>query len=177
MQDRRIELLSAPARWELKSLRALFGPTAKPLGYSARKGEYAFLAVAEGEMRRSIVLLDMEPRALVAFDLPLGPGKWKLEVLGAKADEPLDSLDLAGVRIGNRAVLFRTEATMARDAVSYVVEGGGKLKHLVTGLAPGDWSIWWNGWLEDPGVFVEPSAGCLRFEGDSGSYFLRRVSR
>ncbi|MFB3827265.1 MAG: hypothetical protein ACE15B_10875 [Bryobacteraceae bacterium] len=174
MQDARIELLSAPARWELKTLRALFTPEAKALGYSVRKGEYAFLTVAEGEVRRSLVLLDMQPRALVAFDLG---AKGKLEVLGAKADEPLESLDLAGVRIANRAVLFRTEATMARDAVSYVVEGGGKLKHLITGLAPGDWSIWWNGWLEDPGVFVEPSAGCLYFEGNAGSYFLRRVSR
>jgi len=86
------------------------------------------------------------------------------------------SLDLAGVRIGDRAVLFHTGAAMARSSVYFDLEGPAKLQYLVTGLAPGTWEIWWNGWLEDPQGGVEPEAGTLYFEGPPGSYYLRRLS-
>jgi len=90
--------------------------------------------------------------------------------------EEVSSLELAGVRLADRVALFHAEATTARSAVSFRVEGTEILKYLVTGLAPGDWEIWWNGWLEDPQGFVEPRSGALYFEGPAGSYFLRRRS-
>jgi hypothetical protein len=90
--------------------------------------------------------------------------------------EEVSSLELAGVRLADRVELFHAEATTARSAVSFRVEGTEILKYLVTGLAPGDWEIWWNGWLEDPQGFVEPPSGALYFEGPAGSYFLRRRS-
>lgn len=171
-------------------MKAVFPPGAITLGHAARPGEFGFLAAAESHARRSVLLL---PHALVAFDLPLCEGKpeWRPDpaaaaytvkldcgaLLHVVAPEPplesMESLDLAGVRLPGYAVLFRIEATMARDAVSYVVEGGGTLRHLVTGLAPGSWQVWWNGWLEDPGLPVEPREGLLSFEGPAGSYFLR----
>lgn len=88
--------------------------------------------------------------------------------------EEVSSLELAGVRLADRVALFYTEITTARSAVSFRVEGTETLKYVVTGLAPGDWEIWWNGWLEDPQGFVEPRAGALYFQGPAGSYFLRR---
>ena len=90
--------------------------------------------------------------------------------------EEFSSLELAGVRLADRVALFHAETTTARSAVSFRVEGTETLKYLVTGLAPGDWEIWWNGWLEDPQGFVEPRSGALYFEGPAGSYFLRRRS-
>jgi len=90
--------------------------------------------------------------------------------------EEVSSLELAGVRLADRVALFHAETTTARSAVSFRVEGTETLKYLVTGLAPGDWEIWWNGWLEDPQGFVEPRSGALYFEGPAGSYFLRRRS-
>jgi hypothetical protein len=132
-------------------------------------------------------------------DLRLGERKWKLEsrTLSAKrtsaetlflnllqfvdpgAATPLpagevSSVELAGVRLADRVVLFHADTTSARGAVSFSVTGGGTLKYLVTGLAPGTWEVWWNGWLEDPQGFVDPKAGALYFEGPAGSYFLRR---
>jgi hypothetical protein len=102
-----------------------------------------------------------------------------IQFLDDEAGKPLlvgevSSLELAGLRLADRVALFYTELTMARSAVSFRVEGTETLKYLVTGLAPGDWDIWWNGWLEDPQGFVEPRTGVLYFQGPAGSYFLRR---
>ena len=44
----------------------------------------------------------------------------------------------------------------------------------MAGLAPGYWEVWWNGYLEDLEGLVKPEAGTLWFEGDPGSYFIRR---
>lgn len=94
---------------------------------------------------------------------------------GALPVVPVTSMDLAGARIADRVVLFYTEPFMARSMVSFDVEADGRLKFLVTGLAPGTWEIWWNGWLEDPQGGVEPEAGALYFEGEPGGYFLKRI--
>ncbi len=88
---------------------------------------------------------------------------------------PIDSMDLAGVRIGDRVVAFYTESHMARSAVSFDVDGAGALKFLVTGLAPGEWEIWSGGMLDTPDAEVRPETGALRFESRPGSYFLRRL--
>ncbi len=102
-----------------------------------------------------------------------------LQFVDPEAATPLpagevSSVELAGVRLADRVVLFHADTTSARGAVSFSVTGGGTLKYLVTGLAPGTWEVWWNGWLEDPQAFVDPKAGALYFEGPPGSYFLRR---
>jgi len=182
----------AAAWWELAPLKAWFPAGARPVGYAARAGEFGFLAVRDAAALRSVVVLEA---AAVAFDLPLCQGKlaWKLEgraevvpvplqggallhVIAPSAPlEKLENLDLAGVRLGGRAILFSTETSLARGAVSYLVKGSGLMRHLVTGLAPGNWQIWWNGWLEDPGRAVEPGAVSLEFEGEAGKYFLRRL--
>jgi hypothetical protein len=86
----------------------------------------------------------------------------------------ISSLGLAGVVAGGWAVLFHTEPRSAQSGVSFLVEGDSKLNILVTGLAPGSWEIWRNGWLEEAPGIVTPSAGSMHFEGRAGSYFLRR---
>ena len=88
---------------------------------------------------------------------------------------PIDSTDLAGLRIADRVVAFYVESHTARSAVSFDVDGAGALKFLVTGLAPGDWEIWSGGMLDIPEAEVRPETGALRFEGRPGSYFLRRL--
>jgi hypothetical protein len=102
-----------------------------------------------------------------------------LNVIGPADDErpvPIASIDMAGVRIRDRAVVFYTESTSARSAVSFDVPGSGNVKHLVAGLAPGSWEIWRNGWLEDPQGFVEPQAGALYFEAPAGNYYFRKLA-
>lgn len=89
---------------------------------------------------------------------------------------PISSIDMAGVRIRDRVVVFYTESTSAGSAVSFDVPGTGNVKHLVAGLAPGTWEIWRNGWLEDPQGVVEPQAGALYFEAPAGSYFFRKLA-
>ncbi len=93
---------------------------------------------------------------------------------GAVEWRPVDSLDLAGVRLADRAVLFHLEPVSALSAVSFSVEGTGTLKYLAGGLAPGMWDIWRNGWLEETMGGVNPRSGALYFEARPGSYFLRR---
>jgi len=87
---------------------------------------------------------------------------------------PMSSLDLQGVRIGQRVVLFHRETGMARSSVYFDLEATGKLSFLVAGLEPGFWEVWWNGYLEETGGLVKPQAGTLYFPGEAGSYFLRR---
>jgi hypothetical protein len=87
----------------------------------------------------------------------------------------IDSIELAGVRIADRVVAFYTETRMARSMVSFDVDGPEKLQILVTGLAPGEWEIWYAGMLDTPDAEVKPEAGALYFEGRPGGYFLRRL--
>lgn len=89
--------------------------------------------------------------------------------------EPIDSIDLAGIRLADHVIAFHRETRMERSAVSFDVGGSGPLRFLVTGLAPGEWEIWRGGMLEMPDATVPPQAGALNFEGQPGSYFLRRL--
>lgn len=90
---------------------------------------------------------------------------------------PMVSLDLAGVRIESTVVLFHTEKQMARSALSFDTgTGEGRYRFIVTGLAPGMWEIWRNGWVVEPEVLVRPGEGVLFFEERPGSYFIRRLS-
>lgn len=90
----------------------------------------------------------------------------------------IDGVDLEGGTAGRWAVLFHTEPTLARSAVSFDTSGRGAevTRYLVTGLAPGDWQVWRNGWLEDLDGFVRPGECVLYFERAPGSFFLRRLS-
>ena len=184
------------------TLRALAGPEARTLGRDVTPA-YSFLAAdctaayrtSLRELLRFFVLLPNI--ALIDFDIPTaGPDTtvtWNLE--GARPEtaieirhllhviwlgepkpfKPLDSIDLRGVRVGNQVIAFYTEPRMARSAVSFDVDGTGKLKILIAGLAPGEWEVWFAGMLEIPDGEVRPEAGTLTFEGNPGSYFIRRL--
>ncbi len=173
-------LLAADTRGDVKTLRSRLGEeaaSARLLGFDTGPG-YAFLAadITAGRpqtARRSLVVLN---GALVTFDLLVATGAVPRRRLDAALPaEEISSIDFAGVRLASWVVLFHTESASARSAVSFEVKGDGPLKFLVTGLAPGAWDIWRNGWLEDTSAFVSPQAGALYFEGRPGSYFLRRM--
>jgi hypothetical protein len=171
-------------------------------GPDARRPAYAFLAVDAGGRRRSLALLaEGQAMTLVEFALGVEPAPaavggvpgWRVREArllpgpdqhlrvaqytrgGAPPSTPrlVSSTVLAGARMGGRVALFHTAPEMAREAVFFDAEGGAKLQCLVTGLAPGPWEVWRNGYLEDTGVIVEPSEGAAYFEGQPGSYFLR----
>jgi hypothetical protein len=86
-------------------------------------------------------------------------------------------LDLAGVRTGDRVILFHTTPRSARSTLSADVEGKGPFRFLVGGLSAGTWEIWRGGWLEDHQAGVNPGTGALVFEGWGGSYFFGRIGR
>jgi hypothetical protein len=89
--------------------------------------------------------------------------------------EPIvESVDLAGVRIGEHVVLFHTDTSMAQSSVYFDLTGKGKLQFLIVGLMPGFWEVWRDGYLEeDTGGMVKPEAGTLRFPGPAGNYYVR----
>ena len=191
--------------WELATLRTLLGSEASgsialghAFGPDERDPEYAFLAVdttaahksAGAPVRRSLVFL--RAGILVRFGIGAGPDAAEpglsraehtrtpnlpMDVLMTQRQETrsLRSLDLEGVTVAGWAILFHNEVRSAQSAVWFETTGQQRLKYLVTGLAPGQWQIWCDGWLEDIGVFVSPQAGTLCFEGSPGSYFLRRL--
>lgn len=110
---------------------------------------------------------------------PGGDGSDERMFLNVLSTRPLEarwlhSLDLEGVRIGQRVILFHADASMARTAVYFNVEARGTLSILLAGLAPGLWDVWWNGYLEKIDERVRQAAGTLLFEGESGGYYLRR---
>ncbi|MFN7920005.1 MAG: hypothetical protein U0Q16_07910 [Bryobacteraceae bacterium] len=92
------------------------------------------------------------------------------------APPDIDSLDFAGVRWRDWAALFHAEKRAAQGAVSFRVMGSSELRFLITGLAPGHWEIWRDGWIEETGWHVEPRKGLLHWRGRPGSFFLRRLA-
>lgn len=88
---------------------------------------------------------------------------------------PLSGFELAGARMGEWVVLFHTESRTARSPLSFEALGGERVRVLLTGLAPGAWELWRNGWLEDPDGVVRPQAAALYFEARPGDFFLRRL--
>ena len=176
----------------LESLRSLLGGTGKPLGYLQGRG-FTFLAVDDSGFKRSLAVMP-EVGAIVTFDFAEPTPSWTLEPGTKLRHTPLQPLvnvlqwkeapventsniDMAGARVGNWVVAFHADARSARSPVSFDVEGAqAALNFLVTGLAPGIWEIWRNGWLVDPDAPVSPQAGALYFEGRPGSYFFRRLN-
>jgi hypothetical protein len=117
---------------------------------------------------RSIVALNASER--VRFD-----GKVTVESKSKPA--PVSSLDVEGVRLREYVVLFHTEAGLLRSAFSFDTgEASGPVKIVVTGVAPGTWEVWRNGWVVDIGVVVRPKEGVLYFEERPGRFFVRKLN-
>jgi hypothetical protein len=155
--------------------------------------EYAFLAVDQGGVRRSVVLF--RERVMVALDLAEGDAEWQgpkqavtaLErrghgetlLLHVIAQTPArfiaqDTISLVGVRFAERLVMFHAERFSARSPVWFDAEGAANMKCLITGLAPGGWEIWRELYLEDPNGLVRREEGALYLEGPPGRYYLKR---
>lgn len=171
---RALALLAEPGWWQLKNLRALYGPAAVPLAYargpSRDAPEYAFFACDVNGARRSLAAF-RPARALVTYDYA---GQETLNVYGFPSPERIKDLDFAGARLGGNVALFYRARNPARSSVSFHIDAPDKLKYLITGLAPGSWDIWFQGYLENS-LDVEPREGSLYFEGDPGGYFLRHA--
>lgn len=142
-----------------------------PAGYwagpDAKAPLAAFLAASvPGKGVQSVVSIGR--KTIVRFDGKVDAGGLSLQ--------PVSSLDLEGAIVNDWVLLFHTEARMARSALSFDTGSGSDLQRfLVTGLAPGTWEIWRDGWLVDIGLPVEPREAVLYFEGKRGSYFVRRL--
>ncbi len=93
------------------------------------------------------------------------------------AIEPFIDPDLAGLRAGDRIVLFHTATRTARSTLSIDITGDGPYRFLIGGLGSGTWEIWRAGWLEDHQAGVDAGAGALVFSGRGGGYFFRRLGR
>ncbi len=154
----------------MDDLRAFCGPGAVPLAHALGK-EYEFFACDMKGTRRSLAAFP-SIHATVIYDY--AAAKESLDVRGFDSPERIKDLDFAGARLGAYVALFHRDASLARSSVSFRVDAPGKLKYLVTGLAPGDWDIWFQGFRENT-LTVAPREACLYFEGDPGGYFLRHV--
>jgi len=145
-------------------------------GPDAHAPEYAYATILAGGVRRSVVVL--KEGAVVTFETGLDGDAERVTIrdCGANLEQgSVESLDLAGARLGGRVVLFHADPRSATSAVSFDAAGPARLKFLVAGLAVGTWEIWRNGFLMDAGGAVERDSGLLSFEGPPGGYFLRRI--
>ena len=162
-------LLLAQEPWNsVAGLRRVLPAGGKLVGYW-RSTDAAFAAVSVPERGiASVVRLDGGEVEVIHEGSSIRTG--------AKATR-ISSLDLVGVRVGANVVLFHTEKQMARSALSFDTgTGEGRLGFIVTGLAPGIWEVWRNGWLVEPEVVVRAGEAVLFFEERPGSYFIRRLS-
>ncbi|MEJ7607191.1 MAG: hypothetical protein WKF37_13220, partial [Bryobacteraceae bacterium] len=170
--------------WQgVTSLRRILQSDGRLLGFWT-EDSLAFAAVAVSPGTRSVV--SAEGRWFVTFAVGEEARMWPIDgatslpvpaddnvllrVSGAAAN--VSSLDLAGAVLRETAVLFHTDASSAKSAVSFDSSDTQAKRSLVTGLAPGMWEVWRNGWLLDVDGRVAPQAGCLYFEERPGSYFL-----
>lgn len=139
-------------------------------GPDSSQPEAAFLALHAPQTGvRSIVALKSGAR--VRFE-----GKVRVE--NSARPDLLTSLDIDGVLIDGWAVLFHSESGLLRSAFSFDTgkRAEGKIRVLVTGVAPGVWEVWRNGWVVDTGVVVRAPEAVLYFEERPGSYFIRRLN-
>lgn len=90
--------------------------------------------------------------------------------------ETISEIDLVGFRLADWVVLFHTGLNTARSAVYFEVQGDGNFHYLITGLTPGDWEVWRNGFLADPQASVSRNSSALYFEARAGNYFLRPLN-
>jgi hypothetical protein len=161
--------------WTMAALRRLDRtPDSTVVAYWAgpdtRRPGAAFLALHNRQSGvRSIVALNADER--VRFD-----GKVAVES-AAKADT-VESLDVVGVRLRDRVVLFHAGAGLLRSAFSFDTGHAGpeRLRFIVTGIAPGVWEIWRDGWVVDIGVPVRAKEAVLYFEERPGSFFVRKLN-
>ena len=186
--------------WTLGAMRTAFGEApakCTPLGHDfgpvKSRPEYAFLAVdatplaggAVKDWKCSLVIVrpstGPETGLAVTCDIINGAGP-RISCFRAGAGgvlSPIQTVDistvvLAGIQTGDWAVLFHADNRSASSSVFFFSNGKRKLKHLVTGLAPGAWDIWLNGWLEEGAGTVGRESGALYFENAAGNYYLRR---
>ena len=168
--------------WEIGALRTLLGPEAaagRALGHhfgpDSASHQFAFLAVDASRATRSVVVL-RTPAATISFTAPAQGKPEPPRVSGSVKPQPVESMDLVGTRIADWAVLFNIEPRSTRSAVWFETGGGETLTFLLTGLAPGQWDIWCDGWLVEHGAIVRPTSGALYFTGAPGTYFVRPAS-
>ncbi|HET8549742.1 MAG TPA: hypothetical protein VFL57_17155 [Bryobacteraceae bacterium] len=166
--------------WEVAQLRPLLGPdaaSARAVGHhfgpDRASPEFGFLAISVPPATHSVVVL-RPTTAVITFGT--AAGGLRVTRVSAEKPERVESMDLAGTRIGHWVVLFNIERNSTRSAVWFETAAGLKLSFLVTGLGPGQWDIWRDGWLVEHGAYVRPTAGALYFTGLGGMYFIRPAS-
>ena len=187
--------------WKLSGWRSaseardLLGEGVRLLARKAGEGvsfAAADLSVAEATVRRSAVLLrsERENAAAFLFDaasvpfswhfsepdvhviLPPRPREETLALACTDAADTLRGIDLVGACWRDWVVLFHAGLTVAHSSVSF--DAGRGRKYLVTGLGPGSWDVWRDGWLDEMGLPVRPAEAALRFDGEPGSFFIRK---
>jgi hypothetical protein len=168
--------------WDIAALRSLLGgdpnggrAVGHHFGPAAEAPEFAFLAMAFPAETRSVVVL-RGARAAVTVAAPVQGMPETPRVGGSSKPQRVESMDLAGVQVADWVVLFNIEPRSTRSALWFETAAAAKLKILVTGLAPGQWDIWRDGWLVEHGTIVRPTAGALYFTGAGGMYFVRPAS-
>jgi hypothetical protein len=153
--------------WTMDALRPLCGE-GKAVGHyygpDPKAPQIAFLAVKQGDTTRSAVRY--KSAAQITYDLK--------ELIAPEGAEKLSFPELEGAIYEGWVVLFHNEANSAAGAVFFKLEADRSYKILVTGLAPGRWEIWRDGWREEHTALVHPSAGATQLDGPKGTYFLRR---
>jgi heparin/heparan-sulfate lyase len=92
----------------------------------------------------------------------------------ALAVDRIDSSEMVGVRLAERAVLFSHTSDRTDRPLAFRLRGSGPLKCLVSDLAEGNWQVWRDGRIVHPAVPVSGDAGTLYFDGPAGDYSLRR---
>jgi heparin/heparan-sulfate lyase len=75
--------------------------------------------------------------------------------------------------VGDWRVVFDKSGGRATRPVAFTLDGGARLRCLVTDLAEGNWQLRRDGAIVEPAATVSAEAGTLYFEGPPGAYELR----
>jgi hypothetical protein len=180
----------------IRDARTLLGSGVRALAKHDAEG-FSFAAgdMSDGgiKVRRSAVLLrDGAGTAAVLFDVASVPFSWSFSGEGpvhrlqeprsgsettcalasTDAADTVRGVDLLGAQWREWVVLFHTGLHVAQSSLSFDAAAGSR--YLLTGLGPGYWDVWRDGWLEEMGIPVRPPAASLRFDSGPGSFFIRK---
>ncbi|HEY3840568.1 MAG TPA: heparinase II/III family protein, partial [Bryobacteraceae bacterium] len=113
--------------------------------------------------------IEVSPKKAAATDLFLNV----MQVMDRSVEKPLameriESGDVIGVKVGNRAVVFNSAKNQSQGPVKFDLPGNGPVGVLVTDLAEGRWKMLWNG--HEVRKMPIDKSGTTYFDGPPGSF-------
>ena len=100
-----------------------------------------------------------------------------IQVMDKEVEQPLqvkriDDVDVVGVKLADKIVLFNREGSLVKGTIKFSINGEGSVDILVTDLAVGEWQIRKDNTVLIPEIQCQAGEHLIYFRGSMGDYEL-----